>query len=83
MSFIDLLIKRLFKRLRTEEKSAPILIIKNAVKDSDDKEIKSLENSIAELEKNIHIPKESLEKLKSSFEILKNKTSIKINTKNK
>lgn len=58
--------------------SAPILIIKKDMDDSDIKEYKSIEAAITDLEKDKNISKEKIAKLRQSIDSLKKKTSIKI-----
>jgi septal ring factor EnvC (AmiA/AmiB activator) len=64
----------------TSEKSnsAPLLIIKKVLNDSSIKEYKSIEDAIEDLENDPNVPKEKLEKLRTSLKNLKSKTSIKI-----
>jgi septal ring factor EnvC (AmiA/AmiB activator) len=59
-------------------KSAPLLIIKKDVDDSNIKEYLSIEEAIADLENDPNVSAEKIEKLRSSLKNLKNKTSIKI-----
>jgi septal ring factor EnvC (AmiA/AmiB activator) len=63
---------------REKSDSAPLLIIKKDFDDSNIKEYKSIEDAIADLENDPNVPKEKLEKLRTSLKNLKNKTSIKI-----
>lgn len=58
--------------------SAPLLIIKKETENENVKEYKSIEEAIEDLENDPNVPAEKIEKLKSSFRNLKNKTSIKI-----
>lgn len=63
---------------RNREKGTPLLIIKKEPADTIVKELMSIEESIAELEKDPNVSIEIISKLKKSFKNLKNKTSIKI-----
>jgi len=56
----------------------PILIIKKDAGENNIKEFNSIEDAIAELEKDPNVSLEKIENLKSSLKKLKNKTSIKI-----
>ena len=58
--------------------SAPLLIIKKKVDDDNVKEYNSIEEAIADLENDMNVPAEKIEKLKSSIRMLKDKTCIKI-----
>ncbi len=58
--------------------STPLLIIKKDTEDFNVKEYKSIEEAIIDLENDPNVPADKIEKLKSSFKNLKNKTSIKI-----
>ena len=59
-------------------KSAPLLIIKKNTDETNVKEFKSIEEAIADLERDPNSSAEKIEKLRASFKNLKNKTSIKI-----
>ena len=65
-------------------KPTPLIIIKkessssNSKYDADVKEYSSIDEAIADLENDPNVPKEKIEKLKSSLKLLKNKTSIRI-----
>ena len=59
-------------------KSAPLLIIKKNADDANVKEYKSIEEAITDLENDPNVPAYKIEKLRSSFKSLKDKTSIKI-----
>jgi hypothetical protein len=77
------LLKRLFnlfkrKSSQKKSKSAPLLIIKKDAEDANIKEYNSIEAAIADLENDPNVPAEKIEKLKASFKMLKDKTSIKI-----
>lgn len=63
---------------REKSESAPLLIIKKVLNDSSIKEYKSIEDAIEDLANDPNVPKEKLEKLRTSLINLKNKTSIKI-----
>lgn len=58
--------------------AAPLLIIKKNAEDANVKEYTSIEEAITDLENDPNVPKEKIEKLKSSLKLLKNKTSITI-----
>ncbi len=58
--------------------TAPLLIIKKDADDANVKEYKSIEEAIADLESDLNVPHDKIEKLRSSLKNLKNKTSIKI-----
>lgn len=58
--------------------SAPILIIKKDMDDNNVKEYASIEEAIKDLENDPNVPKEKIEKLKSSLKLLKNRSSITI-----
>lgn len=63
---------------RNQSVSTPLLIIKKKVDDDNVKEYNSIEEAIADLENDMNVPAEKIEKLKSSVRMLKDKTSIKI-----
>jgi hypothetical protein len=63
---------------KKNSKSSPLLIIKKGKGDENVKEYSSIDEAIADLENDPHVPKEKMEKLKSSLKKLKNKTSITI-----
>ena len=63
---------------RNQSVSTPLLIIKKKVDDANVKEYNSIEEAIADLENDMNVPAEKIEKLKSSVRMLKDKTSIKI-----
>lgn len=58
--------------------SSPLIIIRKDSGDNNIKEYQSIEEAIADLEKDPNVPSDKIEKLKSSLKQLKNKTSIKI-----
>lgn len=58
--------------------SAPILIIKKDMDDSEIKEYKTIEAAITDLENDKNISKEKIAKLRQSIDSLKKRTSIKI-----
>ncbi|KAF0152270.1 MAG: hypothetical protein FD143_1192 [Ignavibacteria bacterium] len=58
--------------------SAPLLILKKEKTEEVIKEYTSIEDAIADLENDSNVPKEKIEKLKSSMKNLKLNTSIKI-----
>lgn len=58
--------------------SIPLLIIKKNADDANVKEYTSIEEAIADLENDPNVPSDKIEKLRSSLNKLKNKTSIKI-----
>lgn len=63
---------------KKDEKSLPLLIIKKETDNTNVKEYKSIEEAIADLERDPNVPQYKIEKLRSSLNLLKNKTSIKI-----
>ena len=72
-------IKKIISYFRKkDEKSLPLLIIKKETDDTNVKEYKSIEEAIANLERDPNVPPHKIEKLRSSLNLLKNKTSIKI-----
>lgn len=75
MKIIDKL-KGLFRK--DNSGNVPLLIIKKKTDETDTKEYNSIEEAIADLENDPNVPTEKIEKLKSSLQNLKNKTSIKI-----
>ena len=70
------MLMRLF--IKKHAKSAPLLIIKKDASNANIKEFKSIEEAIADLEKDPNVPSDKIEQLKSSLKKLKNKTSITI-----
>lgn len=58
--------------------SVPLLIIRKETDDANVKEYMSIEEAIADLEKDPNVPSDKIEKLKLSLNNLKNKPSIKI-----
>ncbi|NOY49431.1 MAG: hypothetical protein GXO88_02520 [Chlorobi bacterium] len=66
----------LFSKKHTE--SAPLIIIKKNTSADNIKEYQSIEEAILDLENDPNVSFEKIEKLRSSFKNLKNKTSIKI-----
>lgn len=64
--------------LKKNSKSSPLLIIKKGADNNNIKEYNSIEEAIRDLEKDPNISREKIDKLKSSIEKLKNKSSIKI-----
>jgi hypothetical protein len=71
-------IKRLLALFnKNKSTSSPLIIIKRALDDSK-KEYSSIEKAIAELESDPNVPKEQIQKLKSSIIKLKNQGSIEI-----
>ena len=56
----------------------PLLIIKKNETDANVKEYTSMEEAIADLEKDPNVSPEKIEKLRSSLNTLKNKSSIRI-----
>ena len=75
MNFIRKLQSYFFKA-KTE--ALPIVIIKKNAGDSNVKEYASIEEAIANLEKDPNVPPEKIEQLRESLKNLKNKISIKI-----
>lgn len=61
-----------------ETNTVPLLIIKKEKANENIKEYNSIESAIADLENDANVSKEKLEKLKTSFNNLKFKSSIKI-----
>ena len=70
--------KLMYLFTRKKVKSVPLLIIKKETDDFDIEEYQSIEEAIADLEKDPNVPSDKIEKLKSSLKQLKNKTSITI-----
>lgn len=70
--------KKCFKMHADKTESTPLLIIKKNVDDTKVKEYDSIEEAIADLENDPNVPSDKIEKLRSSLNNLKNKTSIKI-----
>ena len=70
--------KLMYLFTRQTVKTAPLLIIKKETDDFDIEEYQSIEEAIADLEKDPNVPSDKIEKLKSSLKQLKNKTSITI-----
>ncbi|MFH0989285.1 MAG: hypothetical protein V1799_04625 [bacterium] len=58
--------------------SVPLIIIKKDTDDADIKEYRSIEEAIVDLENDVNVPAEKIEKIRTSLKRLKNKTSIKI-----
>lgn len=58
--------------------TVPLLIIKKDAGGTNEKGYASIDDAIADLEKDPNVPADKLEKLKSSLKQLKNKTSITI-----
>ncbi|MBE0646500.1 MAG: hypothetical protein IH596_01830 [Bacteroidales bacterium] len=56
----------------------PLLIIKKSADDPNVKEYTSIEEAIADLEKDQNVSPEKIEKLRSSLNTLRNKRSIRI-----
>ena len=63
---------------KKQPNQSPLLILKKVADDSNIKEYLSIEEAIADLEKDVSVSLEKIEKLKSSLRNLKNKSSIKI-----
>lgn len=57
---------------------SPLIIIKKNTTDDNIREYESIEEAILDLENDPNVSSEKIEKLRSSFKNLKNKTSIKI-----
>ncbi len=73
------ILKRLLSLFyKKQSKSNPLVIIKHSKVDSDIKECSSIEEAISDLESDPNVPAAKIEKLRSSLNQLKNKTSIKI-----
>ena len=66
----------LFKKKPSQ--SARLLIIKKDAEDANIKEYESIEEAIADLEKDPNVPIDKIEKLRLTLINLKNKTTIKI-----
>jgi hypothetical protein len=67
---------RLFAKKQAEP--IPLLIIKKHAADANVKEYNSMEEAIADLENDPNVPAHKIEKLRSSLNTLKNKSSIRI-----
>lgn len=63
---------------KKHSKVSPLIIIKKNIIDENVKEYQSIEEAIADLENDPNVSSEKIEKLRSSFKNLKNKTSIRI-----
>ena len=63
---------------KSGSRSVPVLIIKKENDEEKIKEFDSIEEAIAELEKDPNVSREKIEKLKESIKKLKDMTSIKI-----
>jgi polyhydroxyalkanoate synthesis regulator phasin len=66
----------LFSKKHSE--ASPLIIIKKNTIDENVKEYQSIEEAIADLENDPNVSVEKIEKLRSSLNTLKNKTSIRI-----
>lgn len=66
----------LFSKKHTE--SSPLIIIKKNTSADNIKEYESIEEAILDLENDPNVSVEKIEKLRSSLNTLKNKTSIRI-----
>ena len=66
----------LFTRKHTG--TVPLLIIKKGTNDGDVIEYRSIEEAIADLERDPNVPSEKIDNLRSSLKRLKNNSSIKI-----
>lgn len=72
-------LKKLKNSFKKEQSvSTPLFIIKKKVGDANVKEYNTIEEAIADLEKDQNVSSEKIEKLKLSVKMLKDKTSIKI-----
>ena len=72
-------IKKLMDLLtKKHSKDSPLIIIKKNTIDENIKEYQSIEDAIADLENDPNVSVEKIEKLRSSLNMLKNKTSIRI-----
>lgn len=60
------------------DKSAPLFIINKNTNDLEVKEYDCIEKAIEDLENDPNVPREKIEKLRSSIDKLKHKGSIKI-----
>lgn len=56
----------------------PLLIIRKETDETAVKEYRSIEEAIADLEKDPNVPADKIEKIRTSLNTLKNRTSIKI-----
>jgi septal ring factor EnvC (AmiA/AmiB activator) len=63
---------------KKQPKSAPLLIIKKETDEPNVKEYNSIEEAIADLEKDPNVSADKIDKLRSTLKKLKNNTSIKI-----
>lgn len=71
-------IKKLHDFFKKKQNDAmPLLVIKKYA-DNDVREYKSIEDAIADLEKDPNVPADKIQKIKKSLKNLKNKTIIKI-----
>lgn len=61
---------------KKQDSTPPIFIIKKNMEDSEIKEYKTIEAAITDLENDRNIPKEKIEKLRNSIELLKIRTSF-------
>ena len=75
MTNIEMLMN-LFSGKKT--KPVPLLIIRQEIKDTNVKEYLSIDEAIADLEKDPNVSSAKIENLKSSLKQLRNKSSIKI-----
>jgi len=66
----------LFFKKKTQ--TTPLLILKKEADDVNVREYKSIEEAIAGLENDLNVPKDKIEKLRSSLRNLKNNSLIKI-----
>jgi hypothetical protein len=70
-----LTLQSFFKKHFQKQQKAPVVLIS---KETDIKEFSSVEEAMIDIENDSNIPKEKIEKLRSSVEALKNKGIIKI-----
>jgi hypothetical protein len=75
---VELFTAKMLVKRGAKPDSAPLLLIRKCADEANIKEYNSIEAAIEDLESDPNVPKEKLERLKSSLKNLKNKTSIKI-----
>jgi hypothetical protein len=78
MNEVNVLKKILLLFKTSRGKSSPLVIIRKESDSSKIKDYESIEAAITDLEKDPNVPAGKIEKLKSSLENLKNKSSIRI-----
>ena len=75
---MDQTIQRMGLFSKKYSKVSPLIIIKKNTTDDNIREYESIEEAILDLENDPNVSSQKIEKLRSSFKNLKNKTSIKI-----